>query len=249
MHKKTRLKLKLNPEEKPVVKAGDKVKTGDILATSGSDEKVEIHIAKLLQIKPKDLTKYLLKELPVDVEANEVIAVKKWLLKQKRIKSPIAGVLDFLDTDEGTLQIKTKDAEAGKARAWFEGTIKEVSDNEVVCEVNGLVIKGKSGEGQTVSGKLLSIKGEVDLFNLPIEIDERIIILKSAKSDVVAKADALGALAVIAEILEEPPFSLPHLLVEDIKEIMEYDDKHAVLHAAEKQLLIIEGESRDHKSK
>ncbi len=244
MHKKTRLKLKLNENEKPVVKVGDKVKTGDVLATSQVSKVVEISLAKLLQVKPKDLPKYLLKELPGEVEKGEVIAVKKGLLKLQQVKCPVSGVLDFLDSEAGTLQIQPKNEESQKVRAWFSGVVKGVSDNEVICEVSGLVIKGKSGAGATVSGKLYGIKGDVDLFNLPTEISERIIILRSAKSDMVAKADALGAVAVIAESLEEPTFSLPHLLVDGIEEIMKHDGSPAILHAAEKQLLIIEGEER-----
>ena len=248
MHKKTRLKLKLEPHEKPVVKPGDHIKAGDVLAESAGEATVEINLAKLLQVAGKDLPKFLTKELPVEVMSGEIIALKKSLLAQKRVKSPKSGMLDYLDAEKGTLQIKPRDAEANKARAWFDGIIKEVSSHEVVCEVSGLVVNGKAGAGGTVSGKLFSIKGEVKLFSLPTDIEDKIIILKSAGSDVVAKADALGAVAVIAETLEEPPFKLPHLIVSDIKDIMVHENKHAILHAEEKQLLIIEGESKEHKS-
>lgn len=244
MHKKTRLKLKLEPHEKPMVKPGDHIKSGDVLAKSETSDIVEINLAKLLQVAGKDLPKFLTKQLPVEVLSGEIIAIKKSLLAQKRVKSPKSGMLDYLDAEKGILQIKPPDADANKARAWFDGVIKEVSAHEVVCEVSGLVINGKAGSGGTVSGKLFAIKGEVRLFSLPTDIEDKIIILKSAGSDVVAKADALGAVAVIAETLEEPPFQLPHLIVSDIKDIMEHENKPAILHAEEKQLLIIEGEHK-----
>ena len=69
------------------------------------------------------------------------------------------------------------------------------------------------------------IKSPISIYDLPTDLKSVILAIKTAHSDIIAKADALGAMAVIAEKIEQPSFKLPYLLIERIDDIINFNDQ------------------------
>lgn len=239
MQKKAHLTLKRTPKDTPHVKVGDKVKQGETVITVPKAKIHEFDIAKLLGIKPKSLSDCLLVRDGEMVEKAQAIAGKKGLLSKQVIKTPISGEFKIIDADKGIVGI----AESSDARdiiAWCSGTVIEVTDEKVVLEVSGHAIVGKEGKGVPTSGMLLVVPEVIDAFALPTELEDRILVVHSASADMLAKADALGVMAVIGTVLDQPPFSLPFVVIESIEPFLKLSGKNAIIYGDEKQILVIE---------
>ncbi len=237
MQKKAHLTLTLKAGEKPHVNKGDHVKRGDILIESQNPVIYEFNLAHLFKLPPQKALLTLLVKPHQHVEKGTVLARKKSILSKHFIKTPIGGVM--VNSDNGIVGIQAGD-KAAPVAAWFEGKATDVSDSKLIFEVIGTVCAGKSGKGSPASGKLLVVSEVITSLQMPIDLEERIFAVKTASSDIVAKADALGATAIIAETLDQPLFSLPYLLIEDIKELVRYNHKTVIICGDEKELLIIE---------
>jgi predicted transcriptional regulator len=237
MQKKAHLTLRLNPNEKPQVAKGDRVVSGARLISSSS-ELSEFNLAKLMGISPKDIEKYLKVKFGEKVEKGQLLAQKSDLLSRKIIKSPLSGVFIQVDKSKGIVGIQ-KENRHTETTAWFEGVVEEVQDDKIVFSVKGEMISGSDGKGLPVTGKYKIIENSTAL-TMPIEISGCVLAVKDAQSDLIAKADALGAVAIVAETLDQPPFSLPYVLVSDINDTSRFREKSVIVFGDAKELIVIE---------
>lgn len=248
MQKNALLTHRIAPNETPVVKKGDHIKHGDPVIAVGQSEVDEFNLAKLLDVKAKDIPKFLKVKPDSEVSRGQMLAFKGGMLKKRSVKSPVSGKFIWVDQDKGLVGIE-KSSDQSEIKAWFDGVVKEVTDQKLVFEVGGVVHLGKEGIGGPVSGKLYYIPHEVTSLTLPIDLDGTVVVLKQALSDTVAKADALGAKAIIAETIEEPEFALPYILVEDISDFSRYNGKTVIVNGKEKEALILDtNHSTEHKT-
>lgn len=243
MYKKAQITLKIASGAKPLVSKGHKVKRGDVLLETTQSELDEFDLAKLLSVPPQKITTYLTVKPHAEVKAGQVIARKKGMLSQQVVKSPISGELVIIDETKGIVGIK-RAGESKKITAWFSGTVDDIDDSQIVFAVSGKVLIGHEGRGAATSGKLL-VLGEVSALTMPIDVEKTIVVVKRASSDLIAKADALGAVAIVTELIDPPPFSLPYLLFADIRDINHHHDKWAILNGDERQLLIVDEHGED----
>lgn len=239
MLKKARLKLTFSDRETPIVAKGDKVKKGDILVKSKTHELDEFNLAQILDVPTKKVERYLVVKDNEVVKIGQVIAVKKNVMSQKSVKAPAAGTFVIINRDKGIVGIK-HEVKASDLKAWFDGIIEEVAEDTILCEVAGLVFDGTDGKGIPVSGKLTVVTESISTLTMPTDIENRILAVKVAKSDLIAKADALGVVALVAESLEQPSFSLPYLIVENIDSLHPHREKMVIVYGDEKQLLVID---------
>ncbi len=239
MHKKAHLTLKLSPNDALAVKIGDAVKPGDVLVTFGKPVIHEYNLAKYLEIEPAQLSKYLLVTDGSQVILNQPIARKKGLMNKHTVKVPVAGEFFVVDANAGIVGIKEKKA-SSEIVSWFSGTVSEINPEKIIFEVLGQAIIGTSGKGEPVSGTLLYFPDLVDVFSMPTNLQDRVLVLREAVAEVVAKADALGVSAIISQKLDQPPFKLPYVVVSDIEVLKIGHEKTSIVYGREKQILIIE---------
>lgn len=239
MQKNALLTHKIAPNETPVIKKGDHIKHGEPVIAVGRAEVDQFNLAKLLGVNAKDVSKFLKVKPDSEVGYGQVLALKGGMLKKRSVKSPVSGKFVWVDKEKGLVGIE-KIADQSEIKAWFDGEVKEVTDEKIVFEVSGVVHLGKEGAGGPASGKLYYIPHEITSLTLPIDLDGAVIVLKQALSDTIAKADALGAKAVITESIEEPEFALPYILVEDIGDFSRYNGKTVIVNGKEKEALILE---------
>lgn len=238
--KKAHLTLTLSETDQPMVKAGTHVSPGDILVTSKPTQVNEFNLAKLLNVLPKAVEKYLVIKAGDTVEKGTVIARKKSLLKRDQVKAPIAGTFIAVDAEKGLYGIQEAVVRADVV-SWFTGIVTEVSADKLVFELTGVAIPGKAGQGKPASGNLFYVDYEIDVFSMPTELAACVFCAKRLSSDIIAKADALGATALVAEEIAEPTFALPYVLVDDIQIVGKHHGRTTIVYGDEKQILVIEG--------
>ncbi len=222
----------------PQVTAGDKVTFGQVVFRPKQTKVDKFNLADLLQVKPKYLSKYLKIKPGTQVKSGDVLAKKVNLLQKLDIKSPSEGKFEIIDEVKGIAAI-SKSYPGKETLAWFSGKVKEVDKNKVVFEVNGHSIKAEDGKGEPVSGQLLVIDADIDSLSMPTEVERCILAIREALPAIVAKANTLGALAIIAEKIDEPSFKLPYLQIQNISQLKDYNHRTVIVSGDEKHLLII----------
>lgn len=248
MQKKTRLRIKLKKGESPKVKKGDRIKSGDRLAETSKIHIYEFNLAKTLGVAPLNLSKYLLVKEQNLVKKGDSLAKKGGLLSKNIIKTPVSGTFIWVDRQLGIVGIQSENITELPLTSWFDGEVEDVTPEIITVSVNGIPLSGTDGKGGPATGKLLVFTEKLNVFTLPTEIDTCVIAVREAPSDMIAKADALGAIAIITEKIEEPPFTLPYLLVENIEILSKYKDMTVIVHGLQKELLVIENERNPSKT-
>lgn len=235
--KKTRINIKLPQGDKVIVSRGDRIDIGDVLTRGTLGEIDEFNLAKLFHVSPKKALSYLTVKEGILVEKGALLARKPGLLSKELVKSPTEGVFRIENPEKGIVGI-TKIAQSEPVVAWFSGVVVEVTDEKLTFDVEGHTIAAKEGKGLPVSGRLTVVDGQT-ILDIPVDVEDKVVVVKNAYSSLVAKVDALGALAVIAEELEEPPFTIPYLLFDSIEEILSYNERFALVHGNDRQLFIL----------
>lgn len=233
------LTVELKPDDQPLIKVGQMVIKGDVIIKRRHLEVDIINISKLLKIAPDKITRYLKVRIDQTVKAGDILAVKKSILAQQTVKTPVAGVIGRIDEKIGTVDIR-RDQTGKDLVIDYTGRVKEVEPKRIVIEVKGKVIMGKGGQGEPISGQLKILPEENGVFGIKSDISGSVVVIKQAFPAVIAKADALGAQAIIAQVLEQPPFELPYLLVDDINRLHSFADKSVLVLGDQKQLIILE---------
>lgn len=245
MHKKAHLTLKLSSKDIPQVKVGDVITHGDILVSVSGQIVDQFDLAILLGVKGSQAVKYATIKDGETVGKNTIIAQKKGFVKKQIIRSPLEGVFSFIDREKGIVGI-TKTQSAEEIKAWFSGIVSELTSEKLVFEIAGFAIPAKAGRGNPISGNLMIIDDSLDVFTMPIELENRILASKTFHTDMLAKADALGAVAVIVEEMPEYLESFPYVIVQDIVALKDYHGKSVIVYGDEKQVLVVE-DKKGHK--
>ncbi len=246
--KKTRININLPEGDHAVVTRGDRVRSGDQLTRGVPAEIDKFNLAQLFKVSAAKALSYLTVKEGVSIEKGGMIAKRRGLLSKDLVRSPVAGEFLILDPDKAVVGI-AKTGQQKPVVAWFGGIVVEGTESQLAFEVEGDSLLAKEGKGAPVSGDLTVIDGTTVL-DVPIDVEEKVVVVKNAYAALVAKVDALGALAVIAEVLEEPPFTIPYLLFDSIDEIVSYSDRFALVHGDDRRLFILhKGRENKHKGK
>lgn len=239
MHKKARITLTIKPDDKVRVKTGDEVYPGDLIISSGTHNFEEFNLATALQISPKLFEKFLEIKDGEEVKRGMPLARKKGLLQTIVVRSPLDGVFMVKDRDTGVVAVTSK-KDVKDITCWFWGKVAELVDDKIIFELNGTAFSGKEGKGKPVSGTLVYIPKEITVLDMPTDISEKVLVVRSALADVIAKADALGVSAIVAQNVEQPPFNLPYVLLDTIDLLEKFHEKSSIVYGDEKQILIVE---------
>lgn len=245
MLRRVHLTLKLTRFDTPLTKKGAKVHRGEPLIRVTQEEVVEFDLTRLLKIAPSDLGKFLLVKEGDAVKVGTVIARKSGVLSKQQIKTPVEGKLVILSRDQGIIGVSRSQKDQ-EVTAWFDGEVTEVSRDKIVFTVTGVTLPAREGKGAPTSGKLLVLP-ETNVLELPAYVNECVVVVKDADPATIAKADTLGATAFIAENLDQPAFSLPYLLMEDISPLAKFHERSVIVLGDEKQLLVLEEEPEQKK--
>ena len=238
MQKKAHITLKLTEFDTPVVTTGQAVVSGDNLVKVNHTVVDEFNLSQLLHVTPAKMAAYLTVKPDSEITKGTVIAKKTGLITKHIIRSPAAGKIIIADKEKGIIGIKRERPEE-MLTSWFSGTVESLTAEKIVFTVAGTAVAAVSGKGVPVSGKLLMLLDTSALL-LPADIENCIVAVTEAHSDIVAKADALGVTAILTESLEEASYSLPYLIFRDLSVLENYRDRTVIVMGDEGQLLILE---------
>lgn len=241
MQKHAHLNIKLHPSHKTQLKKGDHVTKGDVLADT-PQEIDELDLVSLLKIKPEQISKFVTVHPGDEIAVGQVIAKKGGAFSSQVVRSPVSGVFGWSDEKNGIAAIK-KTADTSAIHAPADGVIIDVKDeeNQLVIEVEGTVLEAIRGSGSPVVGSLSFMENMGA--ELPGDLEHTIVVVKDAPSSLIAKIDALGARAVISEIVEETHLELPYLVIESIDVLNRFHGRSVMVLGQESQLLVLENHS------
>lgn len=131
-----------------LVQVGDQVDPDTVVARTELPGPVTtVRVAERLGVEPRELTKYLLKQVGDEVQAGEVIAERKSFfgLFTSRVTSPITGTIDFVSEATGNIGIRHLPTPV-EVTAYLRGLVVEVLPEEgAVVATRGVFVQGIFG--------------------------------------------------------------------------------------------------------
>jgi hypothetical protein len=152
-----------------LVQVGDSVNPDTVVARTELPGPVTtVRVAERLGVEPRELPKYLLKQVGDKVQAGEVIAERKSFfgLFTSRVTSPITGTIDFISEATGNIGIRH-----------FPTPV------EVTAYLRGLVVDVLPEEGAVVATRGVFVQG---IFGLSGERHGQIALLADSPDEVVS---------------------------------------------------------------
>ncbi len=131
-----------------LVQVGDSVNPDTVVARTELPGPVTtVRVAERLGVEPRELTKYLLKQVGDKVQAGEIIAERKSFfgLFTSRVTSPITGTIDFISEATGNIGIRHLPTPV-EVTAYLRGLVIEVLPEEgAVVATRGVFVQGIFG--------------------------------------------------------------------------------------------------------
>lgn len=197
------LEIQIDPEKKVAIKVGEKVDFTTLLYKSKEKSEERIAVAELLSIHPKKIFHHLKKNVGDVILIGDILAEKKSFFTDRKVTSPIEGVISEIDHIEGIVLIETQ-KETISERCWFAGYVEEVSKKH---------IKIKIGKHQEVEAKYVEkdFGGQVWFFSegLDVSPEHPVGITERATEYDIAKLEALGGQGLITTYKFEATTLLP----------------------------------------
>ena len=158
-----------------IVKKGDTVKSGDIVAMTNLPGKVHaVNVINRLAILPTDLRKNMLKKEGDSVVKDEPIAETSPFIKMFKsiCLSPITGIIESISDITGQVLLR-EPPKPVQITAYVDGKVVETIENEgVVIETNATFIQGIFGIGGETTGELQIVVNSPDDIVKPEDVKE-----------------------------------------------------------------------------
>jgi len=239
----------------PIVKKGDLVKVGDILAERKNSENQSIPLAKIFGVKPHTAGKFL-KVSPGDsITTGEVLAVRKGVFKEDKILSEVTGTVMAYDRSSGELilhpSISGKKSE--ELRCPIDGIVSVCNNDQIVVETEKDVVVGERSSGLQAEGIVYKpniVSGSNTLlYTLDTQIEGKVLILQSADRDILLKAIGMEVSGILAGEVSESDLSylskrniqtpVIQLSEPELKKVVKWVDKKAYIDASGKTVLLL----------
>jgi hypothetical protein len=158
-----------------IVKKGDTVKSGDIVAMTNLPGKVHaVNVINRLAILPSDLRKYMLKKEGDSVVKDEPIVETRPFIKMFKsiCLSPISGNIESISDITGQVLLR-EPPKPVQINAYVDGKVVETIEKEgVVIETTATFIQGIFGIGGETTGELQIVVNSPDDIVKPEDINE-----------------------------------------------------------------------------
>lgn len=211
----TLLPFNLLPGFEPLVKEGDTVKEGDILAENKTPSEISINIASDLGIPIRKVRNALKKNSGDSVSQGDILAEKKGIMGGKMIKSTITGVFSRIDEETGSMIIKTGDTNSqDKIVAPVDGVVTMVGEGRILVKTEKEALAAEKFSGDTFSGEV-EVLNYLHVRDIDAKIAGKVIMIEKLDRENLAKLIGLDVGAVIT--VEVPEEELANLKSKDIR--------------------------------
>ncbi|MCS7192746.1 MAG: hypothetical protein NZ937_07185 [Armatimonadetes bacterium] len=204
-----------------LVHVGDEVEPDTVVARTELPGPITtVRVAERLGVEPRELNKFLLKNIGDKVQAGEVIAERKTFfgLFTSRVTSPITGTIDFISEATGNIGIRHLPTPV-EVNAYLKGLVIEVIPEEgAVVATRGVFVQGIFGLSGERHGQIAVIAKSPDEVVPETKISDehksKVLIAGSlAHWKLMEAAKEVGASALVTG----------GVLDTDIKELLGYD--------------------------
>lgn len=243
---KATVKLPITSGDKILVKTGDKVGPGTILAeTKPVGLEQTIFLSQLLHVNPSMIHRYLKKGVGENAELGDLLAEKKGLFSTSRVKSPTSGKISQIDLKKGTLTFLTRSTEKTRGLTLpVLGKITHIDKDYIEVEIEGKILEAHKGYGQEALGSLIYLTAKtVGVFDVDKDVNESesVVLANAISEEAVVKLEVMGVVGFI--IQKSADFTaLPWLQVDEetFETLTTHVDKKVWLRPEKKQIVIIE---------
>ncbi len=233
MKKKTKTKwiIKVSGEVKFLVKSGEKVKRGQVVARIKGKVVESFNFSSFFgKMGQENLGKLNERFKSTWVNSGDLVCLTGGVFP-KKICFPMSG--NFLGIDEfGNLKIERLEDGEREILAPVDSKVSKIEDDKIILEFEAKEFKGEGLiEGKSWGrGKIREINEVKDLTSL---INGQILFTSNLSRSFLLKAEVVGAAAVVTRVLvaEEININLPILRVEsnDWSELMKVEGEKSVL--------------------
>lgn len=206
-----------------IIKSGDMVNFDTPLFEIPSKSDHLISFAQKLGVDPSKIFHYLKKFVGEDVKKGDVLAIKKGILSEKKVKSDYDGKIKEIDHSEGNIIISTKDNK-DTVNSYVMGEVIEIKAKKISIQVK----EGKEYDLKKTSsdfgGKTFYLRNPVGNFSSN-DIGGKILTTESLSSYNQSKMEALGIAGYITllKLPEETNIPCCQLkTIEELKDIMKH---------------------------
>lgn len=249
------------PDQAQVLAEKDaKISKGQLIASGKISQKyLHLPAAKILKVKPPEVTHFLKVKVGDLIEPNQIIASRNDNNRKDGIITITeTGKLISVEEQKGeiTLGINLLDYEF---KALGPGRISDYDREKIVIDYEGREIILDSGLGEAVFGELAGVvnEEEVNPIWLNESLDGMIILARSWGKIAAAKAAALGAKGILGinfqfdftgevkktfifgENITHPRFTVGQIKEEDLNTVLEYNGKTVILDGEQKKLCLL----------
>ncbi len=203
-HKATHIIKQVPTGGEILVRQNEEIKASDVIGrfrqTAGFRS---INAPQELGVSPKDVTKYLMREVGKTIYKGELLAEKKELLGKKEIKAPTDAVINSVDPTSGIIMLRLLPKEVPVMSGvngivdFIDAQTGNIYIKTLVTQINGALGSGKQ------QGGLLKIIGNQRSFTMDNLIPDTVhqtIILGGALIyiETIRKALEYGAVGIIS---------------------------------------------------
>jgi len=204
-----------------LVQVGDSVNPDTVVARTELPGPVTtVRVAERLGVEPRELPKYLLKQVGDKVQAGEIIAERKSFfgLFTSRVTSPITGTIDFISEATGNIGIRHLPTPV-EVTAYLRGLVVDVLPEEgAVVATRGVFVQGIFGLSGERHGQIALLADSPDEVVSDTKVSDehkgKVLIAGAlAHWRLMEAAKQVGAVALVAG----------GVLDTDIKKLLGYD--------------------------
>lgn len=239
----------------PVIKEGDTVTIGTVLAKKDAKDHEVLNVAEILVLPTEDAIKTLKKNPGEKIAKGEILAEKKGFLKSDKITSTVDGVILRVERDTGNVAIQLDTTHTGTTDILspIDGTVVVCDNEKIVLATDKDVIVGTKGNGNAARAILHTIdhsKGdEVAFYHLDGDIIGKVILGKKFSREVLAKSIGMGVTGILGEeiadddifYLKEKGIDTPVIGVttQDYMNLVNHHSKEVYLDGMAKTVLLL----------
>lgn len=208
-----------------LLKENQKVEFGVPYLEKKSESKVEVEVAKKLDIDPGKIFHYLKKLVGEKIKKGETLALKKGMFSTSRVKSDFDGVVQEIDHNNGVVVITTEVGDNHTFNSFFKGKVKKIEDNELKLEVEKAEEYHLANATNDFGGGAFYLKEDSDIKSS--DVTSNVVIADSITSFMQIKAEALGTAGFVTMAkIEEKANDVNYAQLKNIGDI-EKIKKHA----------------------
>jgi hypothetical protein len=259
----TTLPIQLPSRSIVMVKPGDTVHVGDVVAKKEVLQEIAIDLAAAFRVAPKQVKKHLRKNPGDSVVDGEVIASRTKLfgMQEEKILSHVTGTVSKYDRTSGVLSVILQpEEESGgneEIRSPIDGIVELCDNDKILIKTDKNVLIGISGVGGVGEAEIYLLEEEkklpsevaVQLHHMDIKIIDKILLGGIMDRDVLVKAIGMGVAGVAAahirdedmEYLKERAIDVPVIKVdsEDFPKLVKWNGKKVFMNGSGKTILFL----------